>query len=169
MNKFTKIIIHETKIIKIVKDVIKMNDKANNRDEDQESNFSCDFSPFHIFCKTFPGMKPFFKKGALFKHYGDRFHRGSRVPVTQVKRNQEGYTITMELPGISKDEINLEATIDELWFSAQSDEFNKEFRHHLHFKKRIRPDEMKARLRAGILTITVPFVNQVPKTKVDVE
>ena len=146
-----------------------MNDNANNRDEDHESNFSCDSPPFHMFCKTFPGMKPYFKKGALFKHYRDRFHQDSRVPFTQIKRNQEGYTLTMELPGISKDEINLEATNDELWFSARSDEFNKEFQHHLYFKKRIRPDEIRAHLKAGILTITAPFVDKVPKTKVDVE
>ncbi len=146
-----------------------MNNKTNNRDEDNEFNFCCDSPPFHVFLRNFPGMRPFFKKGAFSRHYGERFHRDSRTPYTQVKRNQEGYTITMELPGIVKDEINLEATNEDLLFSARNDEFKKEYQHHLYFKRLIRPDEMKAELKNGILTITVPFVDKIPKTKVDVE
>ncbi|MHA2203562.1 MAG: Hsp20/alpha crystallin family protein [Candidatus Hodarchaeales archaeon] len=143
-----------------------MNDKPNDRDEDNDYSFFC-FPPFHAFWESFPKMKPFFKKG--FWSRGDWINRGSRIPITQVKRDQEKYNITMELPGISRDDINLEVTGDELWFSADSAEFKKQYKHHLHFKKRIRPNEIKAHLKAGILTITVPFADKVPKTKVDVE
>ncbi|UCG04262.1 MAG: Hsp20/alpha crystallin family protein [Candidatus Heimdallarchaeota archaeon] len=143
-----------------------MNDKTNDRNEDNDFNFHC-FPPFHTFWKTFPRMKPFFKKG--FWHSGDWINKGARVPITQVKRDQEKYNITMEIPGISRDEINLEATNDELWFSAQGTEFKNHYRHHFYFKKRIRPNEIKALLKAGILTITAPFVDKVPKTKVNVE
>ena len=95
--------------------------------------------------------------------------RESWYPAVDIEEGKDNYHVTMELPGISRDDINLEATGDELWFSAHCDEFKKQYRHHLHFKKRIRPNEIKANLKAGILTITVPFADKVPKTKVDVE
>ncbi|MFX0206858.1 MAG: Hsp20/alpha crystallin family protein [Candidatus Hodarchaeota archaeon] len=145
-----------------------MKNNTDNRNEDDDFNFFFDFPPFHIFCKTFPGIKPFFRKGVFSKPWEDKF-RGHRVPITRVKRNQEGYVITMELPGISKDEINLEATSEELWLSARNEEFNKEYHHHLHFRTSIRSSEMKATIKAGILTITVPYVDRIPKTAVDVE
>ncbi|MFX0211581.1 MAG: Hsp20/alpha crystallin family protein, partial [Candidatus Hodarchaeota archaeon] len=143
-----------------------MNDKVNNRKEDDDYNFLC-FPPFHAFWKSFPRMKPFFKKGLW--HSGDWITQGSPIPITRVKRDQEKYNITMEVPGISRDQINLEATSDELWFSAQNDEYNKHYNHHIHFRRRIRPNEIKAHLKAGILTITAPFVEKVPKTKVEVD
>ena len=60
-------------------------------------------------------------------------------------------------------------TSDELWFSAESVNFKNQYKHHLYLKKQIRPNEIKAQLKAGILTITAPFSEKVPKTKVDVE
>lgn len=150
----------------IIKGRIKMNDKVNNRKEDDDYDFHC-FPSFYTFWKSFPRMKPFFKKGLLYS--GDWITRGSPIPITRVKRDQEKYNITMEVPGISRDQINLEATSDELWFSAQNDEYNKHYKHHLHFRRRIRPNEIKAHLKAGILTITAPFVEKVPKTKVEVD
>ncbi|MFW9904975.1 MAG: Hsp20/alpha crystallin family protein [Candidatus Thorarchaeota archaeon] len=143
-----------------------MNDKTDNHNEDEDYNFLC-FPPFHAFWKSFPRMKPFFKKGLW--HSGDWITRGSPIPITHVKRDQEKYNITMEVPGISRDQISLEATSDELWFSAKNDEFNKHYEHHLQFRKRIRPNEIQAHLKAGILRITAPYIEKVPKTKVEVD
>lgn len=150
-----------------------MTDETNNRNEDDTFNFCCDSPPFHVFWKTFPNIRPFIKKGAFHKNFGEKFHHkfhhGSRIPYTQVKRNDEGYFISMELPGISKDEINLEATNEDLIISARSEELNKEYQHHLYFRRPIRPDEMKAHLKYGILTIIAPYANRIPKTRIDVE
>ncbi len=145
-----------------------MDDNADNHNEEKDLNYFFGFPPFHILWKTLPEIKPFFGKGSFFRNWEDKFQR-HRVPITRVMRGQERYTIIMELPGISKDEINLEATSDELWLSARSDDFNKEYHNHLHFRKSIRLKEMKATLKAGILTIIVPYVDKIPKTKVDVE
>jgi len=143
-----------------------MNDKTNDRNEDDSYGFFC-FPPFHALWKNFPPMKPFFQRGVT--PFGYWSTRGTRIPITHVKRDQEKYKITMEVPGISRNEINLEATSDELWFSAESVNFKNQYKYHLHFKKQIRPNEIKAQLKAGILTITAPFAEKVPKTKVDVE
>ena len=141
-----------------------MNAKTKDHNEDDTYEFLC-FPPFHALWKNFPHMKPFFKKG--FSPLGYWSTRGTRIPITHVKRDQEKYNITMEVPGISRNEINLEATSDELWFSAESVNFKNQYKHHLYFKKQIRPNEIKAQLKAGVLTITAPF-EKVPKTKVDV-
>ncbi len=146
-----------------------MNEKTDKHDDEKDFNFCCDFPPFHILMKNFRGMKPFFDKGTFSRHHGKKFHRGSNAPYTQITRDEEGYTITMELPGISKDEINLENTNEELWISAESKEFDRKYKHHLYFKRPVRSEEVKARLKAGILTITAPFMDRIPKTKVDVE
>ncbi|MFX1514967.1 MAG: Hsp20/alpha crystallin family protein [Promethearchaeota archaeon] len=142
-----------------------MNDKTKDHNEDDNYGFFC-FPPFNALWKGFPHIKPF-KKG--FSPFGYWSTQGSRVPITHVKRDHEKYHITMEIPGISRDEINLEATSDELWFSAESTNFKNQYTHHLHFKKQIRPIEIKAHLKTGILTISLPFTEKVPKTKVDVE
>ncbi len=146
-----------------------MNDKTDKHDDEKDFNFFCDFPPFHVFMKNFRGMKPFFDKGPFFGHHEKKFHRGSYRPYTQISRDEEGYTVTMELPGISKGEINLETTNEELWISAKSAEFDKQYKHHMYFKRPIRSEEVKAHLKAGILTITAPYTDQIPKTKVDVE
>ena len=46
----------------IIKDRNTMNNEFNNPEEDRNPNFFC-LPPFHAFWKTFPRMKPFFKKG----------------------------------------------------------------------------------------------------------
>ncbi|MFX1336965.1 MAG: Hsp20/alpha crystallin family protein [Promethearchaeota archaeon] len=142
-----------------------MNDKIDDHLEDDEFDFCCNSHPFHVFWKNFPKKNPLFR----FRYYNDRIPQGSRVPLTKVRWNQEKYIIIMELPGITKDEINLEVTDRELWFYARSEEFNKEFKHRLSFKRLIRPKETTAKLRRGILTITAPLLEKVPKTKVAVE
>ena len=143
-----------------------MNDEPNDPNEDGEHNFFC-FPSFHTFWKAFPKMKPFFRKGYWPMGYWST--QGLRIPITHVKRDQEKYNITMEIPGISQNEINLEATNDELWFSAQSAKFKNQYKHHFHFKRQIQPNQIKAHLKAGILTITAPLAEKVPITKVDVE
>jgi HSP20 family molecular chaperone IbpA len=142
-----------------------MNDEANNRNEGEDNNFFC-FPPFNAFWKSFPRMKPLFKMGVWPS--GDWITWGSPIPITHVKHDQEKYNITMEIPGISRNEVNLEATSNELWFSAESNKFKKRYKHHIHFRQQIRPEGIKAYLKAGILTITAPFIEKGPKTRVEV-
>lgn len=144
-----------------------MKDKTDKHDDDRDFHFVCDFPPFHVFWKHFFDMKPYEQKGRFLDRYGLKVQRG--VPMTQIEKDKEKYIITVELPGIKKDEVNLEATNDELWLSAQSKKFDKTYRHHLYFKRPVCSNEMKSHLSDGILTITAPFLEKVPKTKVDVE
>ncbi|MHA2293425.1 MAG: Hsp20/alpha crystallin family protein [Candidatus Hodarchaeales archaeon] len=146
-----------------------MKDKADRHENEKDFNFLAEIPPLHAFMKNFSDMRCFPRKGAFFKPFGHHHWSGHRVPITKVTRNDEGYNILMELPGISKEDINLEATNDELWFSATNKELKKEFHHHIHFRRPIRPVEIKANLKRGILTITAPYSERIPKTKVNIE
>ena len=142
------------------------NDKHKRKEDDW--NFYCDFPPFNIFFKAFPYKIHPFSKGMYFKDFGDKFLRGFRQPLTYVERGETEYTITMEIPGISKDQINLEVTTDELWFKAKNEELKKDYHYHLYFRKPIKADEISARLIAGILTIKAPYSEPNNKSKVNI-
>ncbi|MFX0087908.1 MAG: Hsp20/alpha crystallin family protein [Candidatus Hodarchaeota archaeon] len=136
------------------------NDKYKRKEDDW--NFFCDFPPIDVFLKAFPhkghphGKSMFFR--TKFKH-----------PLTYVERGDNEYIITMEIPGISKDQINLEVTSDELWFKAVNEELEKEYQYHLYLRKPIKAEEISARLKAGILTIKAPYSEPNSKRKVNID
>jgi HSP20 family molecular chaperone IbpA len=147
-----------------------MADKFKHRNRDRGFRFYADFPPFNIFWKNLCDYKhPFLSKEYWFDHFSDKFSDGSVHPRTQVKTGQEEYTITVELPGISKDEIDLEIITKELWLQAKNERYEKNYRLHLFFRKEIKTDQIKANLKSGILTITAPFLNKEPKTKVRID
>lgn len=143
------------------------NDKHSKKEDD--SKFYCDFPPFHMLLKAFPHKIYPHGQGYFMKNFGDIFNYNDNSPLTRVKRDDEGYIIVMEIPGILKDQINLEITNDELWFTAKNEELNKEFKYHLHFRKGIQTDGITAKLKAGILTIKAVHLEPNPKRKVDIE
>jgi HSP20 family molecular chaperone IbpA len=87
----------------------------------------------------------------------------------QVKKSEEAYTLTFEVPGVAKEDIHLEITQDELWLNAENDEIKREYREHLYFREPIDPTNVSANLKAGILTIIAPYATKKPKTKVNIE
>ncbi|MHA1995184.1 MAG: Hsp20/alpha crystallin family protein [Candidatus Hodarchaeales archaeon] len=137
----------------------------NNYDERKYKDFhvSCGFDPFKIFVQGFPGRKhPFFHKARGFSNYG----YGGRA---EIEKDDDAYTITFEVPGVSKEDIQLEITPDGLWLNAKNEELKKEYKNHFHFREPIDPEKVNARLKAGILMVTAPFANKKPKTKVNIE
>lgn len=139
-----------------------MNRKYDER-KDKEFNISCGFDPFKIFVQGFPsGKHPFFHKSKGFRNYGFDGR-------AEVNKDDEAYTITFEVPGVSKADIQLEVTPDGLWLNAENEELNKKYKNHFHFREPIDPEKTNARLKAGILTVTAPYANKKPKTKVNIE
>lgn len=143
------------------------NDKHSKKED--EFQYCCDSQPFHMLLKAFPHKSFPHGKGYFMKNFGDIFNYNPNSPLTRVKQDDEGYNIVMEIPGISKDQINLEITNDELWFEAKNEETRKEYRYHLHFRKRIQTEGITAKLKAGILTIKALFLEPNPKRKVEIE
>jgi HSP20 family molecular chaperone IbpA len=75
----------------------------------------------------------------------------------------------MEIPGISRDQINLEISTDELWFKAKNEELKKEYHYHLFFRKPVKAEEISAKLKAGILTIKAPYSEPSNKRTVNID
>ncbi len=138
-----------------------MNRKYKNRKYD-DFEFNCGFDPMRIFIKGkhVPGL-PFF-------HFDNR--RGnSFFNRAYINKGEDAYMIRFEIPGVTKDDIQLEITPDELWLNAKNEEYNKNYEEHLFFDDSINPDKVNAELKAGILLVTAPFANVKPKKRVNVE
>jgi HSP20 family protein len=147
-----------------------MDDEFRDRNRDRGFKFHVDFPPYKFFWKNICDYgHPFIHKGYWFDQFKDRFSDGSVHPRTRIQTGQDAYMITVELPGISKDEIDLEISSEELWLQAKNEGYEKNYRLHLFFRKSIKIDQIKANLKAGILTITAPFSDKEPKTKVKID
>lgn len=141
---------------------INMKDKYDER-KDKEFHVSCGFDPFKMLLQGYPrGRHPFFHKGRGFSNYG---YSGTE----EVVKDDEAYTITLVVPGVSKEDIQLEITPDGLWLHAENEEMKKKYKNHFHFREPIDPEKVTARLKAGILIVTAPYANKKPKTKVNIE
>ncbi|MHA1975768.1 MAG: Hsp20/alpha crystallin family protein [Candidatus Hodarchaeales archaeon] len=139
-----------------------MNRKYDER-KDKEFHVSCGFDPFKIFLQGHPGGKrPFFYKGRGPSNFG----YGGRA---EIDKDEERYTITFEIPGVSKEDIQLEVASDGIWLKAENEKLDKKYKNHFHFKEPIDPEKVSAKLKAGILSITAPYTNKKPKTKVNIE
>jgi HSP20 family protein len=146
-----------------------MNRRYNNRNND-DFEFNCGIDPFKIFIKGKHGDgAPFFR----FGHGIDNLFRNRRgnsfFSNALVEKGEDAYTITIDIPGVSKEDIQLEITAEELWLKAKNEEFNKNYEEHLFFRDAIDPDKFNAQLKAGILRITAPFANVKPKKLVNIE
>lgn len=96
-------------------------------------------------------------------------------PAIEVKQNDKNYKVKVQLPGIKKDNINIELDNDFMTISAEIHEEKEEqkeeekntryqtseFRYGkymrtISFDQPVKADEAKAKYKDGILTVTVP-------------
>jgi len=98
---------------------------------------------------------------------------------TDVKETDENYIIESELPGLSKEDINIEITDNYLTISAQNEEkFEEEKENYIRRERRtgsfqrvfqidnVKEDEINAKYENGILEVTLPKKEkQTPKKK----
>jgi len=76
-------------------------------------------------------------------------------PAADVKETDEAIIVTMEVPGVNKDDVDVEIIGDELSVSA---------------KRSMEPEEgTKATLCNSVLKITMPKVSIISKTKIGIE
>ncbi len=62
------------------------------------------------------------------------------------------YEITVEIPGVEKDEIDLSATEDTFRVETTGD---RKYKKEINLQEPINPDEVDANFRHGVLTIEV--------------
>lgn len=101
----------------------------------------------------------------LFKEIAD-----TRLPLCDVVDQGDKYEINMEIPGISKEKVDLKATKNSLRISAVQTERTKEkgrkylysqrsynsFHRQIPFAEEIIPSKISAQTKNGILEIEVP-------------
>ncbi len=104
-------------------------------------------------------------------------------PSTDIKETDEALVVTMEVPGVSKDDVDVEIIGDELSVSAKrsvepeskDETVYKCERNYDIFKRAIRlpadikSEETTATLFNGVLKITLPKTVTISKTKIGVE
>lgn len=114
--------------------------------------------------------------GLLGRFFGNEHEAASGelsnwlVPSCNISESDESWMVTVDLPGMSKDDISVELRHGELWISGErkecSEEKNKTFHrtesHYGRFERGIRLGEdldmekVDAEYRDGVLRISVP-------------
>ncbi len=75
---------------------------------------------------------------------------GEREPLTEVVDLGEKYEVTVEMPGVKKDDIELSATEERLKVETSGD---RKFKKSVSFEERIDPEAVEANFKNGILTV----------------
>ena len=92
-----------------------------------------------------------------------------------IRENDNDYVVEAELPGVKKDEINVELRDDRLTIAVQKEDHNEEEDKDKNYIRRerryssmsrsfyvndIRPEDVKAKFENGVLTLTLPKVEE---------
>ena len=88
---------------------------------------------------------------------------GVREPLTDVCVDGNLVRITVELPGVSKEDIQLEGTETSITVSADTE--TRKFRKTVSLPSEVDPDSAKAEYNNGILEITVDSKNKAQTSK----
>ena len=132
-------------------------------------------SPFDLFDKD------------LFKQLEQQLHTAERVPAAEVRETESAYSISLELPGVSRESIDVKATDRSLVISAERlapeaptegseipAPLLSEFRYgtwsrSFRFPSGIDREGLEAHYRDGLLTVTAPKAQTMTTVSVKVE
>ena len=126
-----------------------------------------------LFDETFSRMLPI--------HQALSGHRTPR-PDANIKNTAEGYNIELAVPGLSRSDINIESEGDQLYIFAESSDANtnvnasfstqefsySSFNRTFSLPKGVDIDLIEARYDAGILTVRIPKMSEVPRKKITI-
>ncbi|RLG19162.1 Hsp20/alpha crystallin family protein [Nanoarchaeota archaeon] len=99
-----------------------------------------------------------------------RFPEGFREPLSDLRETEDSYILSMEIPGVKKDEISIHATEDEIEVKAESKKLVEEEKEGIIRKERsyrgfyrkfklpskIDPENIEAKYEDGVLEIKMP-------------
>ncbi|MCD6380802.1 MAG: Hsp20/alpha crystallin family protein [Candidatus Odinarchaeota archaeon] len=119
----------------------------------------------------------------VFSEYPEEAERGYLEPMMDVYEDDENFIITMEVPGVEKDEIKIEGYEDYLEVRAKREEMKemkdknvvRRERKYSGFYRKIRlPSEVdvskaKASYRNGILEIRIPKIKKKKSFEIKIE
>ena len=110
----------------------------------------------------------------------------TRLPKVDLVDNGDSYSVTADIPGLSKDQVNLNITKEGLEIHGEVEEEREEkeknylhrersytsFRRYIVFPSEVIPEKAEADIKKGILTLKVPKKEPTPAeepVKVDIK
>ena len=120
----------------------------------------------------------------LFEQLEQQLHTAERVPAAEVRETEAGFAITLELPGVKTDSIDVKATDRTLVISAErlapeegadaQAPLLSEFRYgtwsrSFRFPSGIDREGLEAHYRDGLLLVTAPKAQTMTTVSVKVE
>ncbi|ASR34986.1 heat-shock protein Hsp20 [Prauserella marina] len=93
---------------------------------------------------------------------------GTWSPAADVTETEEGYSVEVELPGVKKDDIDVDLTGNRLTITGEAKEKEREgtplrrarrtgrFSYRVALPRNVDSDNIEAALADGVLTVTVP-------------
>jgi len=84
----------------------------------------------------------------------------SREPLVEINEEANQLVIIAEMPGVTKEDVELKATNHSLTISTKSDSFGKKYYKEIELPVAINSDYAKARLQNGILEVKLKKVDE---------
>jgi HSP20 family protein len=114
------------------------------------------------------GIRNFFEDFYNEGFFPMLYNRGGQMKV-DIRETEKEYIVEAELPGVKKDEVNVDLNNDRLTISVERNEqINEEDKHYIRRERRygsfarsfyvenVKSEEVSAKFTDGILTITLP-------------
>jgi len=148
----------------------------------KREQYSEEWSPLTALARLRRDMDALFER--LFgESTGSLFAAPALMPRTDLAESENEVTVTMDLPGVDPDNIEIDISRDLLTVRARKHRENEEKRGTYHYVERasgefqrcvqlpstVDPDRASASYRAGVLTITIPKHAHVQPKKITVK
>lgn len=92
---------------------------------------------------------------------------GEREPLTEIVDLNGKYEVTIELPGVKKDQIDLTAREDSIEIKTSGE---RKYQKKLTFEDPVNPDEIDANFKHGVLTLEIKKTEEEEEgTKIDIK
>jgi HSP20 family protein len=103
------------------------------------------------------------------------------APPVDIEEQDDAYVIEAEVPGVKKDDVNIELISNELMVTGEIKEREREgilrkrtrrigrFEYRVRLPEQVDPDSVEAKLKDGVLSVRVPKHEQAERRKIQVK
>jgi HSP20 family protein len=103
------------------------------------------------------------------------------APPIDIEEQDDAYVIEAEVPGVTKDDVNIELISNELMVTGEIKEREREgilrkrtrrigrFEYRVRLPEQVDPDNVEAKLKDGVLSVRVPKHEQAERRRIQVK
>ena len=103
------------------------------------------------------------------------------APPVDIEEQDDAYVIEAEVPGVTKDDVNIELVSNELTITGEIKEREREgilrkrtrrvgrFEYRVRLPEQVDPDNVEAKLTDGVLSVRVPKQEQAERRRIQVQ